>query len=147
MVTKKEKKEIINNAYRLAREGLLQPYMINLAKYAKYESVFTENQKKYLKQVSKINQITGLLKTLRFSCRHNISGAHLLGDAKHVLEKNFENTVPERVDTNYIRDEIEKILQDYYNFKIKELNFEKDIIKSSFDEIFNDALIKMKKTT
>lgn len=132
---KAEKEEIIDNAYRLARSGLLSNYL------KMYAHIIPEKEKKYLEQSNKINKTARELKEFRrFSER--LSGLGLLGYAADIIRKNLANSVTERIGSNYMRSEIESIIYDYYDSKINELNAGRNDVKLVLDEIFKDNQAK-----
>lgn len=129
---KAEKEEIIDNAYRLARSGLLSNYL------KMYAHIIPENDKKYLVQSNKINKTGRELKEFRrFSER--LSGLGLLGYATDIIRKNLADSVTERIGSNYMRSELESIIYDYYDSKIKELNAGRNDAKLVLDEIFKNT--------
>lgn len=133
--SKAEKEEIINNAYKLARDGLLSNYL------KMYAHIVPEKEKKYLVQSDKINKTGRELKEFRrFSER--LSGLGLLGYAADIIRKNLANNITERIGSNYMRSEIESIIYDYYDSKIKELNAGRNDVKLVLDEIFTKVQAK-----
>jgi hypothetical protein len=130
--TKAEKEIIRDNAYMLAREGLLSNYL------KKYPTVVSEKEKKHLEQANNINKTARQLKEFE-EISKSLSGMGVLAYAKVIVEKNFSNDTTERIDPNYIRDKVERILYDYYDSKIEELNSGRNDAKLVLDEIFKNA--------
>lgn len=134
--SKAEREEIISNAYRLARSGTLSNYL------KKNEHIIPKEDMKYLERINKINKTALKLKEFRRIIERGYFSRFEEGYARKIIEDNFYNSMTERVDPNYILNELKTISDNYHDSKIKEFNARKKEAIINLDEIFREARAK-----